>query len=198
MSRGPCSLPQINSRIQQESNVEPNTAEAVSCSVFLNQIFVSISASCFIDSSLVHLFTSLMEQGTRDYVRLARATHKVNTAWTPQYEGGVGEVWAYILKWRRSTVIACNILTYELMQCGGFSQLTVAWGWHYRAETRRNSEIKFDFNDVLGNLMWLQWHFKIKFFVALETETNGRVIDICCPNNFITYLFTIYSTEYEY
>jgi hypothetical protein len=84
--------------------------------------------------------------------RLGRATHEGNTAWTPQYEGSVSEVWAYILKQRRRAVVAYNILTYELIECGGFNRLTVASGWPCMAETCRNSKIKCDYNDVLGNL----------------------------------------------
>jgi hypothetical protein len=59
---------------------------------------------------------------------------------TNNYSASVSEVWSYILKQWRSAVVARNILTYELIQCGGFSQLTVARGWPYRAETCRNSK----------------------------------------------------------
>jgi hypothetical protein len=78
--------------------------------------------------------------------------HKGNTAWTPQYEGSVSEVWAYILTQRRRATVAYNILTYELILCGSLNQLTVASGWPYRAETCRNSKIKCDFNYILRNL----------------------------------------------
>jgi hypothetical protein len=62
------------------------------------------------------------------HARLGRATHKRNTAWTPQYGSSVSEVWAYILKQQRRAVIISNtrILTYELMQCGDFDQFAVA------------------------------------------------------------------------
>jgi hypothetical protein len=76
-----------------------------------------------------------------------KATHKGNTAWTPQYESGMSEAWAYILKQRRAVVVG-DILTYELIQCGSFNQFIVAWGWPYRAETCHNSKIKCYFNDI--------------------------------------------------
>jgi hypothetical protein len=59
------------------------------------------------------------------HARLGRGTHKRNTAWTPQYEGSVSEVWAYVLK-RRRAIVACNIVTHELIQFGSFNHLTVA------------------------------------------------------------------------
>jgi hypothetical protein len=68
----------------------------------------------------------------------------------PQYEGSMSEVWAHILKRRRHAIVAHNILTYELIEGASFNGLTVAWWWPYRAETCRNSEIKCDFNDILG------------------------------------------------
>jgi hypothetical protein len=61
-------------------------------------------------------------QGT--HARLGRAAHERNTAWMPQYESSVSEEWGYILKQRRREVIACNILTHELIQCGGFNTVT--------------------------------------------------------------------------
>jgi hypothetical protein len=81
------------------------------------------------------------------HARLGRAMQKGNTVWMPQYESSMSEVWAYILKQRRCAVVACN-MTYELIQCGGFNRLTVAWGWPYRAETCHNSKIKCDCNDI--------------------------------------------------
>jgi hypothetical protein len=49
---------------------------------------------------------------------------------------------------RRHAIIPCNILTYKLIQCGRFNQLTVAWWWPYGAETCRNSKTKCDFKKL--------------------------------------------------
>jgi hypothetical protein len=65
-----------------------------------------------------------------------------------RYEDSMSEAWAYILKQRQYAAVACNILTYKLIQCGGFSRLTVAC---YRAETCCNSKTKCDFSDISGN-----------------------------------------------
>jgi hypothetical protein len=46
----------------------------------------------------------------------------------------------------------------------------------YSAKTCRNSKIKCDFNDVLGNLNMIVMTFKINIYVALEKETNRQVI----------------------
>jgi hypothetical protein len=60
------------------------------------------------------------------HARLGRAMHKGDTVWTPQYESSVSEMCAYILKRGQHAVVACNIMTYKLIQRGGFIQLTVA------------------------------------------------------------------------
>jgi hypothetical protein len=118
---------------------------------------------------------ALMHQGIR--ARLRRTKHKRNTAWTQRYESIVSGVWAYILKRRRRrTAVACKYTDIRANKCGGFNRLTVPWGWPYRAETCRNSKIKCNFNDILGNLNVIVMAFKIKVYVALEMKTSGRVI----------------------
>jgi hypothetical protein len=72
--------------------------------------------------------------------------------WTPQYEGSVSEVWAYLRKQRRRAVVAYNILTHELIECGGFGRVTVASGWPCMAETCRKRKTNYNINDILGNL----------------------------------------------
>lgn len=64
------------------------------------------------------------------------------------------------------------------MQCGDFNQLTAAGGWPYRAETRRNSKIKRDFNDILESFNVIVMTFKKKVYIVLEMETSGQVIRI--------------------
>jgi hypothetical protein len=44
------------------------------------------------------------------------------------------------------------------------------------AETCRNIKTKFDFNDIFLNLNVIEIIFKMKIYVALEMETNGRVL----------------------
>jgi hypothetical protein len=83
---------------------------------------------------------------------------------------------AYILK-QRWHAVTCNILTYELMQCGDFNQLTVPWGWPYRAETCRNSKIKCDFNDILGNLNVIVMTFK-----TIMLHCRRKQVDLWCIN----------------
>jgi hypothetical protein len=51
--------------------------------------------------------------------------YKGNTAWMPKYENGMSEVWVYFLKQKQRAVVACNILTCELIQCGSFSQMAL-------------------------------------------------------------------------
>jgi hypothetical protein len=75
--------------------------------------------SIYVIADFIYKFLTrtVLIQGT--HAQLGRATYKGNTSWPPQYEGSVSEVWAYILKRRRHATVARNILTYELIQCGG-------------------------------------------------------------------------------
>jgi hypothetical protein len=97
-------------------------------------------------------FSNKLQETQGIHAQLGTATHKRNTVWKLQYEGSMSEAWAHILNQQWHAIVACNILTYKLIVCGSFNQLTVAWGWPYKAKTCHNSKIKCDFNHILRNV----------------------------------------------